>query len=138
MYYVDSTTQRVDAFDFDLEKGLLGERRTVVEIAPATPPAKWRIPDGMCIDEEGCLWVAVYGAGQVCRYRPDGSLDLVVEVPAENVTCAAFGGSDLRDLYITTAAQELTPDQLDAQPHAGGLFRVRTDVAGTAPASYAG
>jgi sugar lactone lactonase YvrE len=138
MYYIDSTTQRVDAFDFDIDKGLLGERRQVVEIPPSDRPGKLRVPDGMCIDQEGYLWVAVYGSGQVQRYAPDGSLDTVVEVPAENVTCPAFGGTDLRDLYITTAAQELSPEELEQQPHAGGLFRVRTDVAGTAPYAYRG
>jgi sugar lactone lactonase YvrE len=138
MYYIDSMTQRVDAFDFDLDKGLLGERRHLIEIAPSERPGRLRVPDGMCIDVEGCLWVAIYGAGQVCRYRPDGSLDTVVELPVENVTCPAFGGADLRDLYITTAAQHMSAEELEQQPHAGGLFRVRTDVAGTAPYPYLG
>jgi sugar lactone lactonase YvrE len=138
LYYVDSMTQTVDAFDFNLDKGLLGERRHVVEIEPATQPGALRVPDGMCIDAEGFLWVAVYGAGLVCRYRPDGSTDTVVELPTKQATCPVFGGPDLRDLYITTGSQEMTPEELEQDPLAGSLFRVRTDVPGTAPYAYAG
>jgi sugar lactone lactonase YvrE len=138
MYYIDSTRQCVDAFEFDLDKGILGERRRVIEIAPADDPASWRLPDGMCIDQEGFLWVAIYGAGLVCRYRPDGSVDTTIELPVDQVTCPAFGGPDLRDLYITTAAQEMSPADLERQPLAGALFRVRTEVPGTAPFPYAG
>jgi sugar lactone lactonase YvrE len=138
MYYIDSTRQCVDAFEFDLDKGLLGERRRVIEIEPAADPGKWRVPDGMCIDQEGFLWVAIYGAGQVVRYRPDGSVHTTIELPVDQVTCPAFGGPDLRDLYITSAAQEMSDEDHERQPHAGALFRVRTDVPGTAPFAYGG
>jgi sugar lactone lactonase YvrE len=138
MYYIDSMRQSVDAFDFDVDSGRLGDRRTVVDVAPATDPAKLRVPDGMCIDEEGFLWVAIYGAGVVCRYRPDGSVHTTVELPVDQVTCPVFGGADLRDLYITTAAQQMSDAELERQPLAGALFRVRTEVPGTAPFTYAG
>jgi sugar lactone lactonase YvrE len=138
MYYIDSTRQCVEAFDFDLDKGILGNARRVIEVAPADDPASWRLPDGMCIDQEGFLWVAIYGAGVVCRYRPDGTLHTTIELPVSQVTCPVFGGEDLRDLYITTAAQEMSADDLDREPHAGALFRVRTDVPGTAPFAFAG
>jgi sugar lactone lactonase YvrE len=138
MYYIDSTRQCVDAFDFDLDKGILGQRRRIIEIEPPADPTTWRLPDGMCIDQEGFLWVAIYGAGLVCRYRPDGSVDTTIELPVAQVTCPAFGGPDLRDLYITSAAQDMSAEDLEREPHAGALFRVRTEVPGTAPFAYTG
>jgi len=125
MYYIDSPTQRVDVFDFDLERGLLGERRTAIAV-----PREVGLPDGMTIDAEGYLWVALHGSGTVRRYRPDGLLDRVVRVPAKQVTCCAFGGADYGDLYITSMADELSPEAVHEQPLAGALFRTRPGVRG--------
>ena len=79
-------------------------------------------PDGVTIDSEGCLWVALWGGSQVCRYAPDGTLLLRVAIPCAQVTKVAFGGDDLRTAYVTTARIGLTPDDLARQPLAGGLF----------------
>jgi sugar lactone lactonase YvrE len=132
-YYIDSPTRRVDAFDYDLATGSIARRRPWLEFDD--PIAK---PDGMAIDSQGGLWIAFWDAGEVRRYGPDRSLDVVVRVPAMQVTSAVFGGADLRDLYITTATTELTAAQLAEQPLAGGLFHARIPVAGLAPDRFAG
>ena len=87
-------------------------------------------PDGSVVDAEGCLWNAQYGAGRVVRYTPDGAVDRIIEVPARRTTCPAFGGPDLRTLYITSARENMTPEQLAAEPLAGALFAVEVDVPG--------
>lgn len=99
MYFIDSLTYRVDVFDFDVSSGELSERRPFVSIDRADG-----IPDGLAVDDDGGVWVALYGGGAVRRYRADGSLDRVVEVPADNVTACCFGGDDGRSLYITAQA----------------------------------
>jgi sugar lactone lactonase YvrE len=132
-YYIDSPTRRVDAFDYDLATGSIARRRPWLVFDD--PIAK---PDGMAIDSEGGLWIAFWGAGEVRRYGPDRSLDVVVRVPAKQVTSAVFGGPDLRDLYITSATTELTSAQRAEQPLAGALFHVRIPVAGLLPDRFAG
>jgi sugar lactone lactonase YvrE len=134
LYFIDSPTQRVDVFDFDAETGTVSGRRTVVAIPDASG-----MPDGMSIDADGFLWVALWGGGAVWRIDPaDGRVDRVIEVPASQVTSCVFGGADLRDLYITTAAIGLSPDALAAQPLAGSMFRCRPGVQGTPTESYRG
>ena len=114
MYYIDSPTRRVDVFDYDADAATVTSRRPVAEI---DPPG---LPDGLTVDADGCVWVALFGGGRVHRYTPSGTLDRVLELPATLTTACAFGGFDLRDLYITTATVELTEDQ----PHAGCVFVV--------------
>ena len=97
-YYIDSPLRRVDAFDYDLATGAISRRRPYLVFDDRVPK-----PDGMSIDAEGGLWIAFWGAGQIRRYGPDRELDVVVRVPATQVTSCAFGGPDLRDLYITSA-----------------------------------
>jgi sugar lactone lactonase YvrE len=134
MYYIDSSTQAVDVFEFDLERGVLGTRRRVVSI-----PADEGLPDGMTVDADGGIWVALHGSGTVRRYFPDGHLDRVVRVPsARLVTCCAFGGRDLEDLYITTMTYGLSSEELAEQPLAGSLFRCRPGVRGRLPHHFAG
>lgn len=132
MYYIDSPTSRVDAFAFDAADGTLGPRRTVVTVDGDGDP------DGMAVDHEGGLWVALYGGSAVRRYTPDGRLDVVVRVPASQVTACAFGGADGADLYITTARKELPEETLAAQPHAGGVFACRPGVTGPPAHAFAG
>ena len=126
MYYIDSVTQGVDVFDFDPADGSLGERRRLITIPPGEG-----LPDGMTVDAEGGLWIALHGSGSIRRYLPDGRVDRVVRVPPKMVTCCAFGGPDLTDLYITTMCLGLSEDGLRAQPLAGALFRCRPGVRGT-------
>ena len=131
MYYIDTPTKRVDVFDYDPESGEIANRRPLVEVADCSP-------DGLTIDAEGFIWVAMWEGWSVRRYAPDGRLDRVVELPVSAVTSCAFGGLDLSDLYITTASRDLTSEGHQAQPHAGGLFRCRPGVRGLPAHSYGG
>jgi sugar lactone lactonase YvrE len=132
MYYVDSPTRRIDAFDFDPKAGELSTRRAVVEV-------KEGFPDGMCIDASGNLWVATWGGWGVSCYDPRTGKQLAkVDVPAEAVTSCCFGGPALDDLYITTASRDLDPDGKRKQPLAGSIFRVRVGARGLATQAFAG
>lgn len=134
MYYIDSLTLQVVAFDYDLAAGTLSNRRVVVEI-----PKEQGLPDGMTIDAEGMIWVAVWGGWGVSRWNPaTGELLRTIRVPASQVTSCAFGGPNLDELYITTARTGLTDEELEQQPHAGGLFRVKPGVRGTPTDAYRG
>jgi sugar lactone lactonase YvrE len=98
LYFVDSWTQRLDAFEYDSGSGELGRRWTVVEV-----PAEDGMPDGINIDSQGRIYVALYGAAQLRRYLPDGTLDAAIEVPVQFPTSCTFGGDDLTTLYVTSA-----------------------------------
>ena len=89
--------------------------------------------DGSVVDSEGYLWNARWGGGKVIRISPDGNLDKVVEVPGvSQVSCPAFGGKDLKTLYLTTAREHMTPEELEREPQAGSVFAVELDVPGIA------
>jgi sugar lactone lactonase YvrE len=101
MYYVDSPMQRIDVFDFDLVSGSLDARRPFVSIDQSDG-----IPDGLAVDDEGGVWLALYGGSCVRRYDESGRLDAVLDVPAAKVTSCCFGGDDARSLFVTTAAPD--------------------------------
>jgi sugar lactone lactonase YvrE len=128
-YYNDTFTQRIDIFDYDGQTGLTG-RRPFAEI-----PAQAGGPDGLTIDEQGGVWVALYGGGAVRRYTPDGVLDEVIEVPAKMVTACTFGDQDHSQLFITTSREGLEPGK---DPLAGSLFRASVGVAGLPVREFAG
>jgi sugar lactone lactonase YvrE len=119
MYYVDSLTHRIDLFDFDAAAGAISDRRPFVEIEPEDG-----FPDGLAIDDEEGVWVALFRGHAVRRYGPDGSLDRVLELPVAKVTACAFGGDDGRTLYVTTASIGGEPEP------AGSVFAGELDVAG--------
>ena len=98
MYYVDSLTRRVDVFDYD---GEIANRRPFVAIDRDDG-----VPDGLAVDDEGGVWVALWGGSCVRRYDPDGALDGQLAIPAENVTACCFGGADGRSLFVTTGAPD--------------------------------
>ncbi len=125
MYFVDSPTQSIDVFDFDLTAGTIANRRTLLRVGPAHG-----MPDGLTLDAQGYLWVSLWGGGGVRRYAPDGSLDAIVRLPTLYPTSCVFGGPDLRDLFITTATVRLSDSERADQPQAGGLFRYRPAVGG--------
>jgi sugar lactone lactonase YvrE len=133
MYYIDSATHAIDAFDFEIETGAVSHRRRLVEL-----PKAWGLPDGMTVDEEGFLWVAFWTGSAIRRLSPVGEVDSVIELPVSLVTSCAFGGDDLSDLYVTSARVGLSEEQLEAQPHAGGLFRLSPGVRGPAAHPFAG
>jgi sugar lactone lactonase YvrE len=134
MYFIDTPTMTVAAFDYDVATGNITNRR----VAIAIPPGIGR-PDGMTIDTEGMLWIAMWDGGAVTRWNPrTAELLQTIPVPAQRATACAFGGPKLDRLYITTARRGLTPEALANQPHAGGLFCVEPGVAGVPAFEYAG
>jgi sugar lactone lactonase YvrE len=144
-YYIDSSRHTVDAFDFDAARASLSRRRTVV-----TVPFGEGVPDGMTVDREGRLWVALAGSGEIRCYTPDGTLLARVVASAPVVTSCAFGGIDGADLFITSAALRL-PERFLAHgfsaavvegshraPGAGGLFVCRPGTTGKPGTPFAG
>jgi sugar lactone lactonase YvrE len=126
MYYIDTPTSTVQAFDFDIEKGLLSNGRVIIETKDEFDP-----PDGMTIDAEGMLWIGHWKGSCVGRWNPQtGKLIAKIEVPAYHVTSCTFGGRDLDTLYITTASIEVSPEQKKQYPLAGCLFQVKPGVKG--------
>ena len=124
MYFADSLRHTIYAFAFTPETGELGTRRVFAETAA---PA---FPDGSAVDCEGYLWNAEFLGGRVVRYAPDGRVDHVLACPVDRPTCCAFGGPDLRTLFITSTCQNMTPAERAAQPLAGALFAIEVDVQG--------
>jgi sugar lactone lactonase YvrE len=131
LYLNDSGPGVVLAFDFDVDRGTLSGRRELVRLG-----GDQGSPDGLTMDDDGYLWVALYGAGRVHRYDPQGGLDAVVQLPVPQSTCCWFGGPDLTRLFVTTATEGYTDDQRAAQPLAGRIFSVPTRVRGTPAAAF--
>lgn len=125
LYLADTALHVVDVFDLEPDTGSLSGRRRLLDL---TATGVW--PDGMTVDDEGLLWVALGRAGAVHRYRPDGTLDGIVELPTSNPTSVAFGGADRAELFITTSWTDLDPDRRAAQPLAGAVFRCRPGTTG--------
>ena len=128
-YYNDSRTHEVAVFDYDAEAGLTG-RRTFAAVPPGLGS-----PDGLTVDGEGGVWVAINRGGVVHRYAPSGELDEVIEVPARKVTACTFGGEALDQLFITTSREDLSPGE---DPLAGSLFRAEPGVSGMPVREFGG
>jgi sugar lactone lactonase YvrE len=128
-YYVDSMVG-IDCFAFDAASGALAERRrfATIDAGPA-------LPDGLAVDAEGGVWVALWDGGAVRRYTPDGELDAVVPLPCGRVTACAFGGDDLDELFISTSRLEVPEG---TEPAAGALFRCEPGVRGQPVRAFAG
>jgi len=126
LYYIDTPTREVHAFDYDLETGLLANRRSAIRV-----PAEMGWPDGMTSDTSGCLWIALWGGASVTRWDPQSGEPLEqVHLPALNVSSCVFGGEELNDLYITSARAGLDEATLQEYPQSGGLFRLSTNAVG--------
>ena len=126
MYYIDTPTGMIRAFDFDNEIGAISNERVVV-----TVPDSMGFPDGMAIDSDDMLWVGMWNGNAVIRYNPQtGKVISKIEVPAHNVTACAFGGKNLDTLYITTASIDMTEEEKVAYPLAGSLFKADPGVKG--------
>ena len=126
-YYNDTDTFRVDVFDYDRDAGLT-RRRPFAETGNARP-------DGLTVDAEGGVWIALSNGGAVRRYTPDGVLDQVVELPVTKVTACTFGGTKLDDLFVTTSREGL---EASDEPLAGSLFHATVGVKGLPVREYAG
>jgi sugar lactone lactonase YvrE len=125
MYYADSPMRRIDMFDYDPATGEAFQRRVFADLS-----AFDGVPDGLTVDADGCVWVAIWGGGVVRRFAPDGSQDAVIPVPVSQPTSCAFGGPGMTDLYLTSASVGLTEAELKAQPLAGRLLRLRPGPVG--------
>jgi sugar lactone lactonase YvrE len=148
-YHIDTAARRIDAFDFDMDAGAIANRRTIVQLSAEDGG----LPDGLCVDAEGCLWVAMVGRSEVWRYAASGERLGRVKVASAATSCA-FGGSDGSDLFITTSRALLPEaflkygfthgvDMREAvgsgiTPGAGGLYRVRPGVSGPSARPFGG
>lgn len=132
MYFADTPSRRIDVFDYDIETGTPVNRRVFAELKNDAG-----YPDGSTIDADGCLWNAEWDGGRVVRYDPQGRIDRVISLPVPNVTCCAFGGPTLSDLYITTARVGLSAEALAAAPLSGSLFVVPNAAQGLADTPFA-
>ena len=119
MYFVDSAARTIWVYGFDVVKGVPGMRQVFAQLGKADG---W--PDGLCVDADDHVWGAHWGAGRITRYRPDGSKERTIEIPAPNVTCCCFGGENFDTLYVTTARIGLDEKALSAAPLAGGGFAI--------------
>lgn len=132
-YYIDTGARGVDAFDYDIENGAISNRRRLITLERSEG-----IPDGMALDAEGCLWVALYLGGAVRRFSPEGECLGAITLPVARVTSCNFGGPDLDELYITTANQLIHDDGRPHEPHAGATYRCKPGVSGLPSHRFAG
>ena len=131
MYFIDSPTHEVAAFDFNKYTGEISNKRSVVKI-----PEEIGLPDGMAVDADGMLWVAMWCGGAVVKFDPEnGQMLEKIIIPVKSVTSLVFGGKDLDEMFITTA--KLDTD-LNKYPDAGGVFRIKMDVKGQLPYKFKG
>lgn len=132
MYYIDTPTGHIRAYDFNMESGAISNERVAVEV-----PETLGYPDGMAIDAENMLWVGLWNGNAVARFNPEtGQLVSKIEVPAHNVTACAFGGKNLDTLYITTASVDMTEEEHLKFPKAGSLFKAVPGVKGVRSAFF--
>ncbi len=130
LYYIDSPTRRVDAFDYDPTTGAISGRRTVIEVTDG-------YPDGMSADRDGRLWIALWGGWKVACHDPlTGQRVAEVQVPVEAVSSCCFGPGET--LYITTASRDVTEANRGRQPNAGGIFAAQVGTSGLHPARFGG
>lgn len=126
MYYIDTPTSQIKAYDFNNETGAISNGRVAVEI-----PKDLGFPDGMTIDEEDMVWVGMWNGNAVIRFNPKtGKVLQRIEVPAHNITSCAFGGDKLDTLYITSARVDMTEEELKKYPLSGSIFKVVPGVKG--------
>jgi sugar lactone lactonase YvrE len=131
MYYADSAPGTISMFDVD-EFGEISNQRTFAQFDVASEGA----PDGLCVDSEGALWVAVWGGYEVRRYAKDGEQIARVRIDTAQPSCCTIGGENGTTLYITTAREDMTPEQLERESNAGRLLCVDVGVAGQPVNTY--
>jgi L-arabinonolactonase len=129
-YVADSVNGWLYAYDFHLASGKIDARREFCRFPDLG------LPDGAAVDCEGNIWNARWGAGALVRITPNGALDKIVKMPVSNPTACCFGGARMDTLYVTSARYGLSPEQLAAEPYAGGVFALQTDLPGLEKASF--
>lgn len=132
MYFTDTPTCKILRFPYDPATGALGQEEVFFEVT-----GRDGFPDGSCVDADGALWNARFHGGRVQQIRADGSEGARIEVDAPLVTCACFGGADLKRMFITTAREDMPEDALAAAPKSGGLFVAEPGVSGLPETRYA-
>lgn len=132
LYHTDSAHQRIYAFDLDAN-GEVSNRRIFAQFGEGDG-----YPDGMTVDAEGCLWIAFWDGWCIRRLSPRGERLAEIATPVQRPTSCAFGGDTLDELFITSASRDLSPEELERQPLAGGVFRTRPGVTGIAELAFAG
>jgi sugar lactone lactonase YvrE len=125
MYLADSGPRVVHSFAFDTEAGTISDGRVLITVTEDIGA-----PDGLTVDADGDLWIAIYGGGRVRRYSPEGVLRQELLLPAAQCTSCAFADLQLNRLYVTTATEGWSDEQRRAQPHAGLVYRFDTDATG--------
>jgi len=131
MYHSDTTSHRIDRFDFDAATGAISEPHAFQRFSTDKKAAGYGgRPDGAAVDSEGNYWSAMFEGGKILRFAPDGTLLGEIAVPARCPTMVTFGGADLRTLYITTASHNRSPEEIAAYPLTGHVLAVQVDVAG--------
>jgi sugar lactone lactonase YvrE len=133
MYHADTPTQVIRAFDYDAASGTPTKPRVLARFT-----ADGDRPDGAAVDRDGCYWIALYKGGKLKRIAPDGRVLNEHPLPALCPTMCAFGGPDLKTLYVTSARQMRDADELARLPYSGGLFAMRVDVPGLPEPAFAG
>ncbi|WP_189522228.1 MULTISPECIES: SMP-30/gluconolactonase/LRE family protein [unclassified Mesorhizobium] len=133
MYFTDTPTLNILAFDYDLQSGSIANERVFASV-----PRGHGRPDGATVDIEGCLWSAHFAGSRVTRYSPSGEVLLTLDIPAQNVTSCTFGGANMSTLFITTAREDMTEEDLRRQPLSGNVFAYDAGVAGVPMTRYAG
>jgi L-arabinonolactonase len=133
LYVSEQFAGRILAYDYDSGAGTASRRRVFAEVK-----SEEGLPDGIIVDAEGFVWNGRWGGSTLARYAPDGSLDRKYVLPVETGTCMAFGGEDLKDLYVTTAWYGMDEAARRASPGSGDLYRIRPGVAGTVEPRFAG
>lgn len=130
MYFADTYRRTIWAWDYDPATGEATRERVFADTGAGRP-------DGSCVDADGCLWNAEYGAARIVRYTPGGKVDRAIEIPVTNPTCCCFGGAQLDELYVTSARQGLSAQELGRQPLAGSVFAVRPGARGLPESRFA-
>src|SRR5215471_15467341 len=125
MYYADSPTRRIDMLDYDPATGEASQRRVFADLSGVAG-----FPDGLTVDVDGCVWVAMWDGGALRRFTPSGRQAGVLPVPVSRPTSCAFGGPDMGELYVTTASIGLSEAERAAEPLAGRLLRLRPGPVG--------
>jgi L-arabinonolactonase len=129
MYYTDSPTHNIYAYDFDPSSGTIRNERVFVHDEDG-------FPDGLTVDAEGYVWSAKWDGWKVVRYAPNGTVDRIIKMPVQCPTSCIFGGPNLTQLFVTSASIDLTEAELAQQPLAGGVFVIETDVKGLPEPKY--
>ena len=134
MYFAESFRHCIHAFDFDADEGTISNQRVFASLDEKSNG----VPDGLTVDAEGCVWSAQPGLGQIVRYSPTGEVERVIELPVPRPTSCTFGGERLDVLYVTSAAETLTAEQVAQAPLSGSLFAAYPGVRGLPETRFAG